>query len=556
MAESEAKSNETFSFPTAATAKCKFHLGTKEKSPHKHEQGVAERCVGPVSNIYDTILEHVGMTPMVRINHVGYEQSADVAPIECEIVAKCEFFNAGGSVKDRIGKRMVMDAEASGRIKKGDTLIEPTSGNTGIGLSLAAAIRGYKMVITLPEKMSNEKVYTLRALGATVYRTPTEAAFDAPESHIGLANKLNQEIPNSHILDQYSNPSNPLAHYDGTAEEIITQCKGKVDMIVMTAGTGGTITGVAAKIKQKLPKTIIVGVDPHGSILAQPDSLNAQPVGTYHVEGIGYDFVPQVLQRKLVDYWIKTDDAESFTIARRLIREEGLLCGGSSGSCMAGALKAIRQLNAKTGINMKGKRVVVLLPDSIRNYMTKFLSDDWMRDNGLMADDEDLEDSPDTSAWWGTHKVAALSMASPITMSSSLSCKAAIDIMKRKGIDQIPIIEKEAVIGVVSVGNLASKLLSGRVGPDDVVKKIMFKKFRTVSLDTKLSVLSRIFNTHPFVCVVTENEHFAAEEESVEEAVSRKQMVVGVITRIDLLNYIAQGVQQRKKSVSEMQDVE
>merc|ERR1711971_251867 len=358
----------------------------------------------------------------------------------------------------------------------GDTLIEPTSGNTGIGLALTAAIKGYKMVITLPEKMSNEKVYTLRSLGAKIYRTPTEAAFDAPESHIGLANKLNREIPNSHILDQYGNPSNPLAHYDGTAEEIIAQCNGKVDMVVMTAGTGGTITGVAAKIKQKLPGCLIVGVDPHGSILAQPESLNTT-TASYHVEGIGYDFVPQVLQRKLVDFWIKTDDAESFATARRLIREEGLLCGGSSGSAMAGALKAIRSLHAQTGINAKGKRVVVLLPDSIRNYMTKFLSDDWMRDNGLMADDEDLEDSPDTAAWWGGNKVAALSMASPITMSSGLSCKAAIDIMKRKGIDQIPIIEDEAVIGVVSVGNLASKLLKGRVGADDLVKQIMFKKF-------------------------------------------------------------------------------
>lgn len=384
-----------------------------------------------------------------------------------------------------------------------------------------------------------------------MYRTPTEAAFDAPESHIGLANKLNREIPNSHILDQYGNPSNPLAHYDGTAEEIIAQCQGKVDMVVMTAGTGGTITGVAAKIKQKLPGCLIVGVDPHGSILAQPESLNTT-TASYHVEGIGYDFVPQVLQRKLVDFWIKTNDAESFVTARRLIREEGLLCGGSSGSAMAGALKAIRSLHAQTGINAKGKRVVVLLPDSIRNYMTKFLSDDWMRDNQFLDD----EDSVEPAAWWGGNKVSTLSMAAPITMSGALSCKAAIDIMKRKGIDQIPIIEAENVIGVVSVGNLASKLLKGKVGSDDVVKKIMFKKFRTVSLDTKLSVLSRIFNTHPFVVVVTENEHFAAEEEVT--AVSRKQMVVGVVTRIDLLNYIAQGVENRKKEskAENMQDIE
>jgi len=211
----------------------------------------------------NTILENIGNTPMVRINHI-----TKVEGVTCEVLAKCEYFNAGGSVKDRIGRRMVEDAEKSGRIKPGDTLIEPTSGNTGIGLALAAAVKGYKMIITLPEKMSQEKVDVLKALGAQIIRTPTEAAWDAPESHIGVAKKLNKEIPNSHILDQYSNPSNPLAHYDGTAEEIIDQCGGKVDVVVLTAGTGGTITGIARKLKEKVPNVKIVGVDPDGSILA------------------------------------------------------------------------------------------------------------------------------------------------------------------------------------------------------------------------------------------------------------------------------------------------
>lgn len=194
------------------------------------------------------------------------------------MLAKCEFFNAGGSVKDRIGKRMVEDAMASGRIKPGDTLIEPTSGNTGIGLALAAAIYGFRMIITLPEKMSNEKVDVLKALGAEIIRTPTEAAFDSPESHISVAQRLNKEIENSHILDQYANPSNPLAHYDGTAEEILSACGGQVDMLVVGAGTGGTITGTGKKIKEKCPNCIVVGVDPVGSILALPDSLNDHKV--------------------------------------------------------------------------------------------------------------------------------------------------------------------------------------------------------------------------------------------------------------------------------------
>jgi len=235
------------------------------------------------------------------------------------------------------------------------------------------------MIITLPEKMSTEKVDVLKALGAEIIRTPTEAAWDAPESHIGIAKKLNKEIPNSHILDQYGNPSNPLAHYDGTAEEILQQCDGKIDAIVMTAGTGGTITGVARKIRERLPSCKIVAVDPVGSILAWPESLN-NAISTYKVEGIGYDFIPTVLDRPLVDTWIKTEDKESFIMARRLIKDEGLLVGGSSGSVMVAALKVAKTMPP-------GSRIVVLLPDSVRNYMSKFLNDQWMIDNGYLEKD-------------------------------------------------------------------------------------------------------------------------------------------------------------------------
>lgn len=315
--------------------------------------------------IYNNILEVIGHTPLVRMNKIGKE-------LDCSLYAKCEFLNPGGSVKDRIGYKMVVEAQKKGRIKPGDTLIEPTSGNTGIGIALAGAVLGYKVIITLPEKMSREKQVALEALGAKIIRTPTEAAWDAPESHIGVAKKLNKEIPNSHILDQYSNEANPLAHYEGTAVEILEDLGGKVDMVVMGAGTGGTIAGVAKKLKEHNPKIVIVGADPEGSILAGPG-----PIGSYLVEGIGYDFIPDVLDLKLVDRWVKTNDKDSFYWARRLIREEGFLCGGSSGSAMIATMKEAKSLK-------KGQNCVVLLPDGIRNYMSKFVDDNWMKEKGFL----------------------------------------------------------------------------------------------------------------------------------------------------------------------------
>tara|TARA_B100000749_G_scaffold115229_1_gene88203 strand:- start:766 stop:1719 length:954 start_codon:yes stop_codon:yes gene_type:complete len=314
--------------------------------------------------IYNTILDTIGNTPIVKLHRIGQE-------LECDLFAKCEFFNPAGSVKDRIGWRMVEDAERSGRIKPGDTLIEPTSGNTGQGLALAAAVKGYRCIIVMPEKMSQEKQIAIEALGAEIVRTPTDAAWDDPESHISVSKRLNDEIPGSHVLDQYSNPSNPNAHYDGTAQEILDDLGKEINMVVIGAGTGGTITGVAKRLKEEVPGVIIIGSDPIGSILG-----GGTEVEPYLVEGIGYDFIPDVLDNDLVDEYIKTNDEESFLMARRLIREEGLLCGGSSGSAMVAALQTAKNLN-------KGEKCLVLLPDGVRNYMSKFLNDDWMRKNGF-----------------------------------------------------------------------------------------------------------------------------------------------------------------------------
>lgn len=315
----------------------------------------------------NTILEAIGKTPLVKLQRIA-------SHLDANIYGKCEFMNPGGSVKDRAALKMIEDAEADGRIKPGDVLIEPSSGNMGIGLAMAAAVKGYRVIITMPEKMSQEKQLTLEALGAEIIRTPTEAPWNSPESHIGVAKSLQTQIPNSHILDQYRNKSNPEAHFLNTAGEILNDLDGQVDMLVIGAGTGGTISGIARRLKTACPNVKIIGVDPIGSILA-----GGNYIAPYKVEGIGYDFIPSVLERELVDQWIKTDDKNSFAMARRLIAEEGLMCGGSSGAAIFATLQVAHKLVA-------GQNCVVILPDGIRNYMSKFIDDKWLVANNYVTD--------------------------------------------------------------------------------------------------------------------------------------------------------------------------
>ncbi|MER3496077.1 MAG: cystathionine beta-lyase [Armatimonadota bacterium] len=317
-----------------------------------------------MSRILNDIMEGVGNSPMVRLNRIGKE-------FDVEILAKLEMFEPGGSIKDRIAVRMVDEAARAGRIRPGDTLIEATSGNTGIGLALACAVRGYQLIICMPKKMSAEKQNTMEALGATIVRTRTSAKHDDPDSNFKIAERLQREIPNAHILDQWSNTDNIDAHYHGTAVEILDQTDGKLDYFVAGAGTGGTLTGVARRLRDEGVAVEIVGADPIGSILGGGEG------GTpYKVEGIGYDFIPDNLDKSLIHRWIKTDDASAFRLARRLIREEGILAGGSSGSAMQAALEVAKSAPS-------GSRIVVVLPDGIRNYMSKMMDPVWLKKNGL-----------------------------------------------------------------------------------------------------------------------------------------------------------------------------
>lgn len=450
--------------------------------------------------IYDSILDAVGQTPLVRFQSIGRRTG-------CEILGKCEFLNPGGSVKDRIGRQMVLEAEASGRIKPGDTLIEPTSGNTGIGMAMAAAVRGYRMIITMPEKMSHEKQVTLEALGAEIIRTPTEAAWDAPESHIGVALKLQKILPNAHILDQYANPENPNAHYAGTATEILKQTDGKLDILVATAGTGGTITGIAKKLKEEVPGVQIVGVDPVGSILAGPG-----PIGSYKVEGIGYDFIPDVLDQGIVDEWIKSEDRESFLMVRRLIRQEGLLCGGSSGSAVWATLEVANRPENE------GKRIVTILPDSIRNYMTKFMDDQWMRENGF------------TEQGWQTSTMTEMVRNMPrrelLTTSSADLIADAVVTMKERGVSQLPVLEEGKVVGILTESDVLGKLVDGRCSMTSAVAEVMFRNVTTVHEKDDARKLTEIFADGSVAVVVDEG-----------------MALKGLITKMDLVDLLTRSVE-------------
>lgn len=383
---------------------------------------------------YENILEAIGRTPLVKLSKV-----TEGLPVT--ILAKVEYLNPGGSVKDRIGVSMIEDAERRGFLKPGGTIIEATAGNTGVGLALAAAVKGYRCIFVMPDKMSEDKVNLLRAYGAEVVITPTNVPPDSPESYNGVAETLSREITGAFRPNQFGNPTNPEAHYRTTGPEIWEATEGKIDVFVAGMGTGGTISGTGKYLKERNADITIVGADPVGSILS-----GDSPKG-YLVEGIGEDFVPKTFNRQAVDEMVRVSDAESFGMARRLAREEGLLVGGSAGTAVAAAVKYARRLDP-------GKVIVVLLPDTGRNYLSKIFSDQWMQEKGL---------APSVQERLTAGDVLRAKQDKPALISIPPREKAirAVKLMEEYAISQVPVIDEGTSVGSLNEVALVKLLHDG-----------------------------------------------------------------------------------------------
>src|SRR5215475_4722231 len=389
---------------------------------------------------HNNILEAIGNTPMVRLNRVA-------RGIRATMLAKLEFMNPGGSVKDRIGVAMLEAAEKAGKIRPGGTIIEGTSGNTGMGLALAAAIKGYQCIFTMPDKMSQEKIDALRALGAEVIVTPTQVEHHDPRSYHSVALRLSRDIPNSIFPNQYDNPANTEAHYRTTGPEIWEQTEGKITHVVIGVGTGGTITGVARFLKEKNPGIRVIGVDPQGSIFAEMYRTGKKPqVQPYKVEGIGQDELPGNVDFSVIDEIHAIPDKDAFTLTRQLARTEGIFAGGSAGSALYSALKEAEKLTEKD-------LVVVIIPDSGTRYLSKIYNDNWMRENQF------LEPRVKVSAGQvvqDKQRRAEKLVSVPL----GITVEQAVNLMREHDISQVPVIEGGEVVGSMSETRILEILVS------------------------------------------------------------------------------------------------
>lgn len=459
--------------------------------------------------VYDNVLDAIGRTPLIRLNRLS-------RGLPSPLYAKIEAFNPGGSVKDRIALNMITEAENSGRLKPGGTVVEATSGNTGVGLAIVCAIKGYKAVFVMPDKMSQEKIQLLRAYGARVVITPTAVAPEDPRSYYNVAKRIVEETSNAILANQYHNPENPRSHYETTGPEIWEQTQGRVTDVVIGMGTGGTITGVGRYLKEQNPEVRMIGVDPAGSILQETWEAGRIPedaeATTYKVEGIGEDFLPSTLDLAAIDEVLRVTDKESFLWTRRLVKDEGIFCGGSSGSALAAAVRYAQ----KAGPD---RTIVVILPDSGSRYLSKVFDDKWMRENGFL----EIE--------WGEVSLNEILSAKPfqelITASVDDPMVEVIARLKAHDISQLPAVKADGTLaGLVTEVDLLNHMLETdhEHSLDETIASIVQPAEAVYSGQTSLEeVLPSIVNGN--VVLVTEQDR-----------------PIGILTKIDVLDFMAQGI--------------
>jgi cystathionine beta-synthase len=460
---------------------------------------------GSIPAIHPDIIAAMGNTPMVRLNGI-------TRGLRTPVIAKLEMMNPGGSVKDRIGIRMVEEAEQRGWLKPGGTIVEPTSGNTGVGLAMAAAVKSYNCIFVMPDKVAPEKVALLRAYGAEVVTTPTAVERDSPESYYSVADRLTREVPNAFQPNQYFNPMNPKAHYETTGPEIWEQTGREITHFVAGVGTGGTISGVARYLKERKPEVRVVGVDPEGSI------YTSATLHTYKVEGVGEDFWPGTFDRTLVDEWVQVSDRDSLLTAREVTREEGILTGGSGGMAVWGALKVAREVDDPEAM------VVVLLPDSGRGYLSKMYNDDWMRENGFLSRFRGPKRIGELVTHHGRH------VPDVVWVSSDDSVERAIVVLREHDISQVPVvrspatdpIEIHSIVGSIQERTLLDRLYENPEVLNTKVTSIMDGPFNLVDANEEIERIFPLFSSGSPAVLVQSN-----------------GLLVGVVTRADLLEFAA-----------------
>jgi len=467
--------------------------------------------------LYENVLKVIGNTPIVKLNKVAAGPLADIG---ANLYAKLEFMNPGGSIKDRIGWYLIEDAEKKGLIAPGGTIVEGTSGNTGVGLAIAAAIKGYKCIFVMPDKMSLEKIKNLRAFGAKVVVTPTAVEPDDPRSYYQVSRRLAQETPNSIYINQYDNLANREAHYLTTGPEILSQMP-NIDVFVAGIGTGGTICGVGKYLKEKKSDCQIIAVDPVGSIVYEhfkTGKAKTRPK-TYKIEGIGEDFIPKNYDYDTIDDIIQVEDKESFLMTRDLLTREGLYAGISSGSAVMGAIHWVK----KQGSKMKGKNVLIVLPDSGNRYLSKAFDDDWMREAGFL-------DEPSMGTVADLIESMRLGAMKIITAKQTDKVSMIIELMREKGISQVPVVDQAGWIkGVATEGALLTALYQGRAKPSDTLEKLIDASIEFVTLSEPVEKVSRLVTAGKTPLV--HNPEAGSKDNPAG--------LVGIVTKIDLLTFLS-----------------